>query len=288
MPLGSFALLSEIALSIVIASSAKLVSDTVSVAVFLLFRYLFSLPPLLVFGLWQHGRTVLVVQNVRALVWRSVFGLTGLTCWLLAVSKIEITKATAIAQTLPAFITVLAPLLLGDVIGLRRWIAVAAGLIGALVVLRPDLEGWFQTGVAYALAAPFFAALMLIFRQRLGASAPPIKSTLIYNIFGAAVFSLWCATSDVDWPSIPAEFAILVACGLLASLQQWLMALSHKLAPASTLAPLHYFAVPLSIAAGVVVFGEEITIAFLTGTSIIVGSTYYILVRERKARQRGR
>ncbi len=239
-------------------------------------------------GLWQHGRTVLVVHNVRVLIWRCVSGLAGLTCWLLAVSKIEITTATAIAQTLPAFITVLAPLLLGEIIGLRRWIAVATGLIGTMVLLRPDVEGWLQPGIAYALAAPFFAALMFIFLRKLGTSDSPVKTALIYNIFGTAVFSLWCVAADVDWPSIPAEFSILVACGFLASLQQWLMALSHKLAPASTLAPLHYFAVPLSIAAGVVIFGEDITITFLAGTSIIIASTYYILVRERKAQRRSR
>ena len=60
------------------------------------------------------------------------------------------------------------------------------------------------------------------------------------------------------------------------------MALSHKLAPASALAPLHYFAVPIAIAIGILVFDERLTWSFLLGTSVIVGSTYYILVRERK------
>ena len=281
VPLAMAALLGETFLLMVIATTAKWFAGDVSVQVFLLFRYLFCLPLLAAASLWQFRLGAFAIADHRAFALRSVFGLFGLSFWIFAVSKIEITRATALSQTLPVFVTLLAPLILGEKVGFRRWTAVGAGLAGAMILLRPDLDGWLQPGIAYAIAAPFFAALMLIYLRKLGASDSPVKTAMLYNLFGAAVFSAWCMSGDFNWPTTGTEYAALVACGTLASFQQWLLAFSHKLAPASTLAPLHYFSVPLSIVIGIALFGEAITLTFVLGTSVIVGSTYYILVRER-------
>ena len=281
VPLAMVALLAETTLLMVIATAAKWFAADVSVQVFLLFRYVFCLPLLVGVSLWHFGRGAFAVADRRAFALRSVFGLFGLSFWIFAVSKIEITRATALSQTLPVFITLLAPLILGERVGIRRWTAVGAGLAGAMILLRPDLDGWLQPGIAYAVAAPFFAALMIIYLRKLGATDSPVKTAMLYNLFGGAVFSAWCLAGDFNWPTAGSEYAALIACGTLASLQQWLLAFSHKLAPASTLAPLHYFSVPLSIGFGIALFDEAITLTFIAGTSVIVGSTYYILVRER-------
>ncbi len=280
--LGMAALLAETFMLMVIATVAKLFAADISIQVFLLFRYVFSLPLLFSINIWQSGSKALSVTNVQALVLRSVFGLIALTAWLFAISLIEITKATAIAQSLPVFITLLAPIILGERVGIRRWLAVVAGLAGTLILIRPDAHGWLQPGIGYAIAAPFFAALMYIFLRKLGASDAPAKTASIYNLFGAVVFTIWCLLGDFDWPRTSAEFGILAACGVLGSLQQWLIAASHKLAPASTLAPLHYATIPMAIASGVILFGEPITASFLAGTTILVASTYYIFIRERR------
>ena len=286
VPLAMAALLCETTLLMVIAATAKWFAADVSVQVFLLFRYVFCLPLLAAVSLWNFGLDAFAIADRRAFALRSVFGLFGLSFWIFAVSKIEITRATAISQTLPVFITLLAPLILGEKVGIRRWTAVGAGLAGAMILLRPDLDGWLQPGIAYAVAAPFFAALMIIYLRKLGATDSPVKTATLYNLFGAAVFSAWCIAGDFNWPTTGTEYVALVACGTLASLQQWLLAFSHKLAPASTLAPLHYFSVPLSIGIGIALFDEAITLTFVAGTSVIVGSTYYIFIRERSRSRR--
>ena len=281
VPLAMAALLTETTMLMVIATVAKWFAADVSAQVFLLFRYVFCLPLLAAVSLWQFRLDAFVVADRRAFALRSLFGLLGLSCWIFAVSRIEITRATALSQTLPVFITLLAPLILGERVGIRRWAAVGVGLAGAMILLRPDLKGWLQPGIAYAVAAPFFAALMFLYLRKLGATDSPVKTALLYNLLGGAVFSAWCLAGDFNWPTTGKEYAALVACGTMASFQQWLLAFSHKLAPASTLAPLHYFSVPLSIVIGIALFDEAITLTFVIGTSVIVGSTYYILVRER-------
>ena len=201
VPLAMAALLCETSLLMVIATTAKWFAADVSVQVFLLFRYVFCLPLLATVSLWHFGLGAFVVADRRAFALRSVFGLFGLSFWIFAVSKIEITRATALSQTLPVFITLLAPLILGEKVGIRRWSAVGAGLAGAMILLRPDLDGWLQPGIAYAVAAPFFAALMIIYLRKLGATDSPVKTATLYNLFGAAVFSAWCLAGDFNWPT---------------------------------------------------------------------------------------
>jgi len=74
---------------------------------------------------------------------------------------------------------------------------------------------------------------------------------------------------------------MLVAVGVLASFQQLLMALSHRFAPASVLAPVHYTSIPLGVLIGVMFFDEQVTSRFVLGVVIILAANYYILIRER-------
>ena len=282
VPLAATALLAETCLLMVIATTAKVYAPSVSIEVFLLFRYVFSLPLLFAMSMWQFGSASFRVTDLHALALRSVFGLIGLTSWIFAVSLIEITLATAITQSMPVFITLFAPLILGERVGFRRWTAVVFGLAGTIVLIRPGMQGWLQPGIGFALAAPIFGALMIVYLRKLGTSDEPAKTSLLYNMFGSTIFLVWCLIGDFDWPETTKEILALAGCGAIASIQQWLLALSHKHAPASTLAPIHYFSVPISIAVGILLFGESLTVSFIAGTSIIVLATYYIFIREQK------
>ena len=286
VPLAAAALLAETCLLMVIATAAKVFASSVSVEVFPLFRYVFALPLLFAMSMWQFGTASFRVTDLSALALRSVFGLIGLTSWIFAVSMIEITLATAITQSMPVFITLFAPLILGERVGLRRWTAVMFGLAGTMVLIRPGMQGWLQPGIGFALASPIFGALMLVYLRKLGTSDNPVKTSMLYNMFGATVFMVWCLIGDFDWPETTAELLALAGCGTVASIQQWLLALSHKHASASTLAPIHYLSVPISIAVGILLFGESLTVWFIAGTSIIVFATYYIIIRERKIGRR--
>ena len=285
---GIVAILVEVVFFVSSAAVAKYLSDEISVSVFLLFRFAFSLPLLIGFAALQRGRNLFKIVDTRTMAFRSVFGILGITSWLLAVSLIEITIATALAQTLVVFVTILAPFLLGEKIGIRRWSAVLLGLAGALVLIDPSSGGWFEIGIFYAIAAPFFAALMFILLRKLGSTDEPITTSACYNIFGCGVFAVWCAFSNQNWPTGDETWILLIVCGIAASLQQFLIAYSHKLAPASLLAPFQYFAIPISVFIGIAFFDEEITVKFVIGTSIIVASTYYILIRERRTKSRFR
>jgi len=288
--LGASCLLTEVILSFIIASLVKLLQPDLSIFLILFFRYLFCLPLLLAHGWRQRRGALLQINNKSALVLRTLSGFMGLLTWFVAVSLIDLSLATALSKTLPIFITILAPLILGEKVGARRFIAVVIGFIGVALLLEPVSFEKLGLGLVAGLAAPFFAALMFIFLRRLGPTEAAVSTALWYNMTGVVLAGM---ISFIEG-SLPAFIAgpiddywwlLLISIGVLASFQQLMMALSHVFAPASVLAPVHYAAIPIGVTTGIVFFGEALTINFIIGVLIILAANYYILVRER-AQQR--
>ena len=196
--------------------------------------------------------------------------------------SIDLSKMTALLQTIPIFVTLLAPILLGETVGWRRRIAVLIGFVGAVLIVDPTNADWFNTGVLLGIASPFFGALMLLTLRRLGKSDHPSTTALWYNIIGAAVFFGVCLSLDIPMPK--SEDIVLNLCiiGVMSSFQQFFLAHSYKLAPASVLAPLRYLSVPFGVGASVIFFDETLTSSFFLGTATLIGASLFILKRSEK------
>ena len=295
VPLGALFLFSEIVISMGLAGLVKQISGDVSFFVIMFFRYLFSLPLLLVLGWHQRKREMLKVGQIKTLIARIVMGMLGLSTWFNAVIYLPISLATVLAQTMTIFITILAPWMLGESVGPRRIAAVLFGFLGVLVLVNPVTDSQVSAvapiGLFFGLAAPFFAALMFIYLRKLGTTESPISTTLWYNFSGTFVFFILALADSFPIPGISADnqfiWFVLIFTGLASSAQQFLMAKSHQLASATVLAPVHYSAVPASVVIGILFFNEMITLTFMAGTAVIIGSTWYIFQREqiRKAEQ---
>ena len=137
---------------------------------------------------------------------------------------------------------------------------------------------------------PFFAAIMFIFLRRLGRSEAAISTTLWYNAVGMILCAFLLLISGAELPPLIPDngfiWFVLIFAGVGSSFQQFLMAWSHELAPASALAPVHYSSVPLSIFIGIIFFEEKMTVSFIAGTAIIIGAAWYIFHREQKIKAR--
>ncbi len=281
---GASALFAEIAFSFGIAIFVKWLEPSLSIIVILFFRYLCCLPLLFAYGLISRGKHVMQVNNKKMVALRTLSGFLGLTGWFLAVSMIDLSLATALSQTMPIFITILAALIIGEKVGIHRIGAVIAGFVGVMILLGPTqltAPGW---GVVFGLASPFFAGLMFVFLRILGKGDEAVTTALWYNVFGTFAAGGLALYLGADWPDGQSSLAIwgmLVAVGVLASFQQFLMALSHRFAPASVLAPVHYTSIPMGVMIGIVFFQEELTSGFILGVVIILTANYYILNRER-------
>ena len=86
---------------------------------------------------WTRGAHLLRVNTVPIIILRSIFGFLGLSFWFLAIAYVDISLATALAITMPIFITILSSLIGKETVGLRRIVAILCGFCGVLVSLLP-------------------------------------------------------------------------------------------------------------------------------------------------------
>ena len=284
IPLGVSIGIAEILLTVGISVLVKFIAPDFAIITILLFRYALCLPLLILAAIFQHGRAAFVVSQYGILAARTVAGLTSLTCFYAALDLMSLAKVTTLFQTLTLFITFLAPFLLGERVGWRRWTAVIVGFGGAIMVISPGADGWSPMGVALGFGAPFFGALMLVMLRKLGRSDNPASTAIWYNGAGAVLFALLFVWQGETLPMDQTSLSILVLIGVLSSFQQFFIALSHRLAPASLLAPFRYLSVPFGIIAGIMVFGERLTTEIVGGSIVIVLSSVFILWREKSRR----
>ena len=284
LPLGVSIALGEITIMVGVSALVKLVSADIDTVTVLLFRYLLCLPLLVAMAVWQRGGEALSITAPGTLAIRIVTGLISLACFYAALDLMALSLVTVLFQTLTLFVTFLAPLLLGERVGWRRWTAVIVGFGGTMLLLNPSVAGWTMAGVLLGLGSPFFGAMMMISLRRLGRRDSPATTAVWHNGCGALVFAVIVIGTGASMPSTNVDLGILVAVGVLSSFQQFGLAFSHKLVPASILAPLHYLSIPMGITAGILMFGEELTMDILVGSGIIIASSIFILRRERQLR----
>ena len=75
--------------------------------------------------------------------------------------------------------------------------------------------------------------------------------------------------------------SILICCGLLSSIQQFLLAFSRSLAPAVILAPFQYLSIPFAYIVGIYIFDEDLGLNFIIGTLIIILATFYLNLKTK-------
>ena len=197
------------------------------------------------------------------------------------VRSMTIAQATTISFLSPLLITVLSIPLLGEIVGARRWAAVAAGMTGMLIVVRPGLGG-FNPAALFGVASAFCWALALIITRKISSSDPPQTTVLWSASIGTIVLTLVLPFQAV-WPT-PRQFGLSLVLGILASGGQWLVILAHRIAPASLLAPFFYGQLLWVTVLGFLVFRNLPDTFTLAGAAIIVGSGLYTAHRERVRR----
>ena len=280
--LGVLFLFLEIVIGTSIVAIIKYFSNDISLAIVLMFRYLFCLPILLVLGLTIGGTRYFKIKNKKIMSLRSIAGLFGLLFWYLSAIHLDISTALALSQVMPIFICLLSIMFLGEKVVIFRWTAIFLGLFGAIIIINPESPNWYNLGLLYIFLGTLFASIMFVALRRLGMTENPVATAFWYNLFGSTVFSIYCLSFLTVYNISFHIWVMLIIIGVMASAQQIFMALSHTYASASSLAPVHYSTIPIGVIIGSLVFDETIDMNFLIGTFFIVGSTLFILYRERK------
>lgn len=202
-----------------------------------------------------------------------------------AFSVVPMAQVYAILFAMPLLITVLSIPILGETVRLRRWLAVLAGLVGVLIVLRPGTAA-LQAGHAAALLGAVGAALGAVVLRKIGPEErPPVL--VLYPMLGNFVVT-GALLPLVYRPITGTEFAGLGMIAALGFVAMLLTIRAYRMAEAVVVAPMQYSQILWATFFGALLFDEWPDLATGIGSAIIIASGIYILLREGRAEDSGR
>ena len=203
--------------------------------------------------------------------------MTGLNFWVLQYLQLAVTSS--IFFIVPILTALIAAPMLGERLDAGRWAAVLVGFAGVLVIVRPGSAD-FHPAMLLSLVNAVLYALFNLMTRRLAAydSAETIQ---YLPAVGAAVLLTPFALAAGDWPQGWLEWTVACLTGVFGGFGHYLLALAHRYAPATVLAPFLYQQVLYMALFGYVVFGDVPAPAVWTGAAIVVSSGLYLFARER-------
>lgn len=222
-----------------------------------------------------------------AVIWRNVFEVIGAIGLILGLTYVPLAQFAAIMQMAPLVVVIGAATILKEPVGPRRWIAVGAGIVGMLLVVRPGTEGFAPTAFFAVLGVTGLALRDLVTRL----SPPGIPSIALstwgFGItmpFGAILMALM---GDAPRWSGPAMWHVLGAI-VVTTTGYYAITTAMRIAPVSVVAPFRYARLIFTTGLGILVFGERPDTLTLTGAAIILVAGLYTFLRERQLSRRAR
>ncbi|MGD9743158.1 MAG: DMT family transporter [Dongiaceae bacterium] len=280
---GLLLLLGAMAILPVMDAMAKHLSGTFPLLQITWARFFFHFLLLVPVVLIRHRLADLWPQRPLLQILRGGLLLASTFCFFGGVSNMPLADTLAIFFISPLIVTLLAPKLLGEQVGMRRKIAVLIGFIGAMVIIRPGLTV-FQPAALFPIASGLIYALYTITTRKLAGTAPPFVTAAFTALLGAIVTS---AIVPFVWVEPTAwAMAFMVSMGLIAATGHLFIVMAYERAEASLLAPLTYSEMISMVAIGYAIFGDFPDFWTLIGIVILVGSGTYISIREHRAGRR--
>lgn len=214
-----------------------------------------------------------VMHTARALF---LISATGFFFWGLSYMPIADTLSIFFVQ--PLIVTMLSPVVLGEKVGIRRWLAVLIGFMGTLVIIRPGFQE-LNPGVFMALAAGTSLAIYMLLTRKVSGSAPAMVTTFYTSLIGAIIMSV--AVLFVWQPVTPEQWGLFVLLAFIANGGHYLIVKAYDYGEASLLAPLAYTEMIMAVAAGWYFFGDFPDVWTFVGVGILIACAIYISIRER-------
>ena len=271
--------MAAMAMFTVLDTSGKYVTQSLPLPVGVFFRYFiaFLLAALLVA---QTGGThTLRTRHPYLQVLRAALLLFSTFCNFFAMQYLQLAQVAAISFTIPLLVCALSVPLLGEHVGLRRWLAVIVGFCGVLIIMRPG-TGSFHWAMLVSLFNALLGALYNITTRKVGGHDTAETSLLYVCMFGAMGATIPMLThwqTPVGWQWLP-----LVLMGLAGAVGHFMLIQAHRLAAASAIAPFIYTQIIWMMVAGLIVFGQLPDGWTLAGAAVVVASGIYVFNRERK------
>ncbi len=257
-------------------AGVKFLSDDLHPIIICFYRSLMGLILITPFVVRNNFRA-LQTKNMRLQIFRASINVISMICWFSAIGMMHFEKATALGFTTPLFTTVLAVIVLGEVIRFHRTAALLLGFIGIIIIIRPGYVP-FEFGTILMLVASFSFSFVLIFVKKLSATDSSITIIFYHLLYMTPVFFI---LSLFYWENINLNqliiFTLMGASGLLS---HWCLAQAFKMSDTTFVMPLQFTKLIWASLIGLFLFAEQPDIWTWVGGVIIFISVVYITYRE--------
>jgi drug/metabolite transporter (DMT)-like permease len=215
---------------------------------------------------------------------RNAAHFTGQNLWFFAVTVIPLAQVFALEFTMPIWVVLLAPLLLGERLTGIRALSAVIGFIGILIVARPSPDT-INAGVITAASAAFFFAITAICTKKL-TRTETIACILFWLTLMQLVFGIIMAGFDGDIALPDAQTApwllLIAIAGLTA---HFCLTNALAIAPATVVVPIDFARLPTIAIVGMVLYHEAIDIWVLVGAAVIFGGNYLNILSETRKKR---
>ena len=228
--------------------------------------------------IWRIGpRRAMHTRRAPLHVFRGALHAGGMFLWFIGLPLTTLASITALGFTGPIFVTIGAALFLNEDVRLRRWIAVAVGFAGAMIIIRPGIGDLGIGAIVILISTPIFSASNLISKALARTDSAPtivIWQNMTIVLFAAPV-ALWFwqtpSWTDVLW---------FMAAGLCGTLGHICQQNGYQLADITLLQPIGFLSLLWNTLLGYFLFFQQPDVWTFVGAAVIFASAMYISHRE--------
>ena len=229
---------------------------------------------------WRIGAIPIRVapHDAMLLLLRSLADTATAFFFLTALFNMPIANVTAIMQALPLTITLMAWAVLGEAVGWRRFTAIAVGLLGVMLIIRPGTSD-FTIYSLYGVAAVACVTARDLITRKMSREVPTILIVLTNSAAVMIVFGI--LTFPADWQAMSVQAGGLTTGAAVFIIVAYLFSiLVMRIGDISFVAPFRYTGLIWALVLGYLVFGDWPDAITLFGAVIVVGSGLFMLYRE--------
>ncbi|MBB4183492.1 drug/metabolite transporter (DMT)-like permease [Sinorhizobium terangae] len=229
-------------------------------------------------------KATIVTKKPALQVLRGVLLPAQIVIVITAFTIVGLAHSQAILAATPLFVALLSMPLLGERVGWRRWAAISAGLVGVLLILKPQ-QGGFDMSFLLPLSAALMFSIYIIATRLASRGGDSAMTSFFYTgIVGAAAISLvgpffWTALAPTDWGWM------LLLC-ITGTSSHYFLIRAYDMLDAVAVQPLTYLQLVFASIMGVTIFGETLTANMILGSILVVAAGIFTVWREHVVARR--
>ena len=230
----------------------------------------------------RYGLQLVRVHNWKLQALRAAMlgSMTALNFW--ALQYLQLAETGAIQFSVPLLIALLSAWWLGERLDARRWLAIGAGFVGVLLIIRPGSQAFHPAILLSVMNATLYAVFNMLTRRMVATESA--ASTQLMSALGATVLLAPWALAGWKAPADWQTWLVITVCGLCGGLGHFMVAQAHRYASAAVLGPFLYQQIIYMALWGWLLFGQVPGLLVIGGAAIVVLSGLYLLWLEMKRR----